>query len=230
MPDVRERSPGVGRPVVAVTGVHKRWEPQRAPVLARVDIELEAGIAVAVTGANGAGKTTLLRIVAGLLAPDAGEVRVCGLGLHEDRAGYQRALGFLPAGNSGLYARLTAEQHLELCTRLALMPRKPRRRAIVSAVEAFGLAPLCGRRVDRLSMGQRQRLRLALAFVHEPRLVLLDEPGTSLDDEGAAALEGALTELKARGGSALVCVPSGWAQPLAVDRRYRLADGALEAA
>jgi ABC-2 type transport system ATP-binding protein len=199
-------------------------------VLAGVDLEVEPGVAVAVAGANGAGKTTLLRIVAGLLAPDAGRVRVCGLGLDEDRAGYQRALGFLPAGNSGLYGRLKAEHHLELWTRLALMPRGRRRAAIESAVAAFGLGPLCGRRVDRLSMGQRQRLRLALAFVHGPRLVLLDEPGTSLDDEGAAVLEGALSELKARGGSALVCVPSGWAQPLPVDRRYVLAGGRLEAA
>jgi ABC-2 type transport system ATP-binding protein len=220
----------VGRPALAVSGVHKRWEPGVAPVLAGVDLELEPGVAVAVAGANGAGKTTLLRIVAGLLAPDAGRVRVCGLGLDEDREGYQHALGFLPAGNSGLYGRLKAEHHLELWTRLALMPRGLRRSAIASTVEAFGLAPLCGRRVDRLSMGQRQRLRLALAFVHEPRLVLLDEPGTSLDDEGAAVLDGALSDLKARGGSALVCLPTGWAHPLPVDRRYLLAGGRLEAA
>jgi ABC-2 type transport system ATP-binding protein len=220
----------LGRTALAVSGVHKRWEPGVAPVLAGVDLELEPGVAVAVAGANGAGKTTLLRIVAGLLAPDAGSVRVCGLGLGGDREEYQRALGFLPAGNSGLYGRLKAEHHLELWTRLALMPRRRRRAAIASAVDAFGLASLCGRRVDRLSMGQRQRLRLALAFVHAPRLVLLDEPGTSLDDEGAAVLDVALSELKARGGSALVCLPTGWAHPLPVDRRYLLAGGRLEAA
>jgi ABC-type multidrug transport system ATPase subunit len=230
MPDAVERSAAEGPPLLAVSGVHKQWEPTAPPVLAGVELALGPGVAVAVAGANGAGKTTLLRIVAGVLAPDAGSVHVAGVALDEDRPQYQRGLGFLSAGNSGLYARLKAEHHLELWTRLALMPRKLRAPAIARAIDAFGLAPLCGRRVDRLSMGERQRLRLALAFVHQPRLALLDEPGTSLDADGAAVLDGALAELKARGGSALVCVPTGWTQPLTLDRRYLLAGGHLEAA
>jgi ABC-2 type transport system ATP-binding protein len=75
------------------------------------------------------------------------------------------------------------------------------------ALEEFALGELAGRRVDRMSMGQRQRLRLALAFLATPDVALLDEPLTSLDDEGAALLRGALAKLRARGGAVLWCSP-----------------------
>jgi ABC-type protease/lipase transport system fused ATPase/permease subunit len=91
----------------------------------------------------------------------------------------------------------------------------------------FALAPLLGRRVDRLSMGQRQRLRLALAFLHRPMLVLLDEPATSLDGDGITLLQRALDEHRAEGGAAIVCLPTGWEQMLALDRGFLLTDGTL---
>jgi ABC-type multidrug transport system ATPase subunit len=212
-----------------IRGLRKHWRGAPAPVLDGLDLDVGPGETVAIVGANGAGKTTLLRIVAGLLAPDAGTVELCGRTLAADRTGYQRALGLLSAGNTGLYARLKVEHHLDLGTRLALMPRRDRGRAAEWALEAFGLRPLCGRRVDRLSMGQRQRLRLALAFVHRPQLVLLDEPATSLDAEALDTVQRALDELKARGGSALVCTPTGAGAAPACDRTHTLAAGALAA-
>ena len=181
-------------------------------------------------GQNGAGKTTLVRIVAGLLAADAGTIEVGGLSADRERTRYHRLVGLVGAGNSGLYARLKPEHHLDLCARLALMPRRSRAAAIERTIEAFDLAPLCGRRVDRLSMGQRQRLRLALAFLHEPLLALLDEPETSLDEDGRDLLRRALDDLRARGGAAIVCTPSGSDGALGVDRTYVLAAGALREA
>jgi ABC-2 type transport system ATP-binding protein len=213
--------------VLAAWDLSKRWNADDPPVLAGLDLDVARGETVAIVGANGAGKTTLLRIVAGLLAPDAGAVEVCGRTLAGDRVGYQRVLGLLSAGNTGLYARLKVEHHLDLCTRLALMPRARRRPAVQWALDAFDLGPLCGRRVDRLSMGQRQRLRLALAFVHEPLLVLLDEPATSLDGEGRDRLHAALATVKSRGGAALVCMPSGTAPEVKCDRTLALAGGGL---
>jgi ABC-2 type transport system ATP-binding protein len=139
-------------------------------------------------------------------------------------------VGFLSAGNSGLYARLKTEHHLDLWARLALLPKSARSGAIERVAAAFALEPLLGKRVDRLSMGQRQRLRLALAFMHEPDLVLLDEPGTSLDDEGLALVDAALAELLERGGAAVVCLPSGWERPAALEVEYALSDGRLEPA
>jgi ABC-2 type transport system ATP-binding protein len=217
-------------PVLDLAGILKRWPSQEAPVLDRVDLKLDPGSAAAIAGRNGAGKTTLLRIAAGLIGAESGSVKVCGLDVERDRTEFQRRIGFLAAGNSGLYARLKVEHHLELWSRLALVPRKQRAAAIEQALVAFDLEPLCGRRVDRLSMGQRQRLRLALAFVHEPALVLLDEPATSLDEDGIALLQRALDLLKGRGGAAVVCLPSGWEQILSIDRALVLDAGRLTAA
>ncbi|MEA2440578.1 MAG: type transport system ATP-binding protein [Thermoleophilaceae bacterium] len=214
--------------VLCLTGILKSWPSQSTPILDRVDLELEPSTTSSISGRNGAGKTTLLRIAAGLIAAEAGSVQACGLDVERDRTEFQRRIGFLAAGNSGLYARLKVEHHLELWTRLALMPRRHRRPAVEAAIETFALEPLLGRRVDRLSMGQRQRLRLALAFAHSPNVVLLDEPATSLDEEGIALLQRALGALKSRGGAALVCLPSGWEQILEVDRALVLTDGQLE--
>ena len=217
-----------GPPALALEGILKSWGGQ--PVLRGVDARIEAGTAVSISGANGAGKTTLLRIAAGLIVPEAGRVSAFGLDPERRRTEFQRRLGFLSAGNTGLYARLKAEYHLEFWARLALMPKREQRPAIARVVEAFGLADLRGRRVDRLSMGQRQRLRLALAFLHGPSLVLLDEPATSLDEEGIATVQAAIDGLKAAGGAAVVCLPSGWGEVLAVDRRLSLERGLLEPA
>jgi ABC-2 type transport system ATP-binding protein len=214
-------------PVLDLAGILKRWPSQDAPVLDRIELRLEPGSAAAISGRNGAGKTTLLRIAAGLIGAEAGSVKVCGLDVERDRTEFQRRIGFLAAGNSGLYARLKVEHHLDLWSRLALVPRTQRGPAVERALSTFGLESLCGRRVDRLSMGQRQRLRLALAFVHEPALVLLDEPATSLDEDGIGLLQGALDAVRARGGAAIVCLPSGWEQLLLIDRALVLESGAL---
>jgi ABC-2 type transport system ATP-binding protein len=225
--DSAEGAPANGPPPLALAGIVKSWPSQPEPVLDGVDLTLEPGSAAAISGRNGAGKTTLLRIAAGLIAPELGSVSASGLDPKRDRTDFQRRIGFLAAGNSGLYARLKVEHHLDLWSRLALMPRRDRAPALERAIETFELAPLCGRRVDRLSMGQRQRLRLALAFVHSPTVALLDEPATSLDEEGIALLQRALDDLRSRGGAALVCLPSGWEQALSIDRALVLRDGKL---
>jgi ABC-2 type transport system ATP-binding protein len=215
---------------LTLRGISKRWPAHPIPVLDGVGFEVARGTVVAISGRNGAGKTTLLRITAGLIAADAGSVDLLGFDVDRDRAEFQRRLGFCAAGNTGLYARLKVEDHLDFWARLAYVSRRGRARLIPEALDAFGLRELCGRRVDRLSMGQRQRLRLALAFLHRPELVLLDEPRTSLDDEGVEILARALAELRGRGGTALVCAPSGEDQDLDFDLRYIVDAGRVEPA
>jgi ABC-type multidrug transport system ATPase subunit len=215
--------------VLAARDVMKTWRGHPGPVLDGIDLNLAAGTTAAISGINGAGKTTLLRIAAGMITPDSGAVTVNGLNPERDRTAYQGAIGFVSAGNTGLYARLKAENHLEFWARLTLVPRRRRSAAIQRVSAMFGLEPLLGRRVDRLSMGQRQRLRLALAFLHEPSLVLLDEPTTSLDGDGIALVQAALDDHRERGGAALVCLPSGWEQMLRVDRLLGLEHGRLVA-
>src|SRR5207253_3292930 len=109
-------------PLLALNEVSKTWRGGGA-VLQDVTLELRPGESVAVAGANGAGKTTLLRIAAALILPDSGTVTAGGFDPERDRTEFQRRIGFLSAGNSGLYGRLTAEHHLEFVARLALMPK-----------------------------------------------------------------------------------------------------------
>src|SRR4051794_33702127 len=106
-------------PVLTAHGVTKRWG-RRDPVLDAADFELPRGARIALQGANGAGKTTLLRILAGLFLPDSGTVALDGLDPVRDRRPYQRRLGFLAAGQGGLYARMTVKAHLDYWSRLAL--------------------------------------------------------------------------------------------------------------
>jgi ABC-type multidrug transport system ATPase subunit len=216
------------RRVLLISSVTKRWPRQQDPVLRDIDLELGAGQLAWLTGENGAGKTTLLRIIAGIIAPDTGQVGVCGLESHGARRAYQQRIGLLTAGNSGLYARMTARQHLDYWARLALVAAPDRNKRVEESIERFTLGDLAGRRMDRMSMGQRQRVRIAMAFLHQPRLILLDEPTNSLDDEGSAVLLSAVEEHQRTGGSALWCSPGGDGPGTHVERRLRLVAGRLE--
>ena len=110
---------------------------------------------------------------------------------------------------------------------MAFVERSRRRGGVERALQRFGLESLQRRRVDRLSMGQRQRVRLAMTFLHEPPLVLLDEPGTSLDEQGLELLDAALAEVATRGGAVLCCSPPN-APVLRADAAYLLEGGRFE--
>jgi ABC-type multidrug transport system ATPase subunit len=205
----RHSPPGDDAIPLVLRSVTKSWQKDQQPVLAGVDLALDLGTKTWVGGRNGVGKTTLLRIAAGLIDPDRGRAQVWGFAAREDRSRYQRLVSFLPAGDRGLYARLTVRHQLEFWARMAMMEPARVRPGVEEAIDVFELRELAGRRVDRMSMGQRQRLRIAMTFLTEPEIVLLDEPLTSLDSEGGEVLNRAIDDLIARGGSLLWCSPSG---------------------
>jgi ABC-2 type transport system ATP-binding protein len=211
----------------AIRNATKRWQRRQAPVLDGVELSLDAGSIAWVGGINGAGKTTMLRIAAGLIDPDEGSVEAMGLTPLRHRARYQQLVSFLPAGDRGLYARLTVRKQLEFCARISMLPRERFRSAVAGALESFALHELADRRVDRISMGQRQRLRIAMTFLPRPEIVLLDEPLTSLDGDGAELLRQAIDELLARGGAVLWCSPSGESLDMRFDARWMLERGGL---
>ena len=199
-------------------------------MLKGADLVLEPGVRAFLGGRNGAGKTTLLRICAGLVEPHGGEVTLRGLHPVRDREAYQRLLGYLPAGNGGLYARLTVRQNLEFWASLAFLRGAARTAAVDKALAGFELADMEGSRVDRISMGQRQRVRLAMTLLHEPEVVLLDEPHTSLDDEALALLRAALDTHREKGGSALWCAPASSQADIAADVAFTVDDGTVHRA
>ncbi|HXV04537.1 MAG TPA: ABC transporter ATP-binding protein [Solirubrobacterales bacterium] len=210
----------------AVHELRKAWGDRT--ILDGLELVLDRGTLNWVGGENGIGKTTLLRICAGLILADSGVVDLDGLHPRRQRASYQERVGFLSAGDRGLYARLTVRQHLELWGRLSLLPRGRFRAAIERMIARLDLGELADRRMDRLSMGQRQRVRLAMAFLHEPDLVLLDEPLNSLDPHGVELLSACLAGVTGRGGAVLWVSPAPPSE-ISFDTRQWLEDGRLTA-
>ncbi len=170
--------------MIRARGLSKRFGSKR--VLERLDFELPDGGFLVVTGPNGSGKTTLLRLCAGLLAPTSGELEIAS-----DRG----RLGFL-AHEPLLYRELTALENLDLYGRLYRLPE--RRERIGMLLERFGLWRVRNERAGSFSRGMLQRLALCRALLHEPELLILDEPFNALDVEGAELLAAQLEELRSR--------------------------------
>ena len=167
--------------LIRASEVEKRYGPVRA--LRAVSFEVAEHGCLLVTGANGSGKTTLLRLVCGLAAPTRGMLEV---GVDRSRLGF---VGHEPL----VYRDLTALENLDLYGRLYRVPE--RRERIGMLLERFGLWDARNQRVSAYSRGMTQRLALCRALLHEPRLLVLDEPYTALDDEGAAVLDRELEAL-----------------------------------
>ncbi len=165
-------------------------------VLQSVCADLKDGDILLVTGRNGAGKSTLLRIIAGLLRPSQGAVHIWLDGVAVRGEARRHVLGFVGA-DVHLYRDMTAREHLRLLARLRGLPMDVSRCA--AALEQVGLG---GREDDLIagfSSGMQQRLRYALALLHRPRLLLLDEPTTNLDAPGIAIVEQVIKDAAAGG-------------------------------
>jgi heme ABC exporter ATP-binding subunit CcmA len=169
--------------MIRARGLAKRFGAKR--VLVPLDLDVASGDFVVVTGPNGSGKTTLLRLLAGLVAPSAGELE-----LGVDRSG----LGLL-AHEPLVYRDLTAFENLELFGRLYRVPE--RRERIGMLLERYGLWDARHERAASFSRGMAQRLALCRTVLHEPQLLLLDEPFNALDAEGVELLERELGALAA---------------------------------
>ena len=170
---------------VAVEGVWKFFGDY--PALRDVKLAAAPGACLALIGRNGAGKTTLLRILAGFSRPGRGEVRIFGGGPRETET--RRRIGFIGHGIS-VYDELSAFENLKLYGQLYGLS-DPRRSAL-EWLERTGLERVRNGLVREFSRGMRQRLAVARAFLHEPSVLLLDEPFTALDDKAIAVLQGLL--------------------------------------
>lgn len=217
-------------PGLILSGLTKRFPKEDWLVLDGIDLTLESGTTVSIRGSNGAGKTTLLRVLGGLIEPDSGTVTLNGLDSERDARDYRSRISLLSAGSTGLFARLSVRRHLRYWARLGFLSAEESEEAIERMLDMFDLRGLAHRRADRISMGQRQRVRVAMTFLHDPELVLLDEPQNSLDDEGVETLEMALQRVLARGGVAVWCSPAGMQEERDFDQRFTLEAGRLHPA
>ncbi|AZS69613.1 ABC transporter [Streptomyces lydicus] len=182
MPTDPRTAPGPGLagdgPALTLHGITKRYGPVTA--LSEVDLDIAPGEIVGLLGHNGAGKTTLMSIVAGLLRPDAGYVRVLDKDPVREPHEARRRLGLAPQ-ELGLYMPLTVRQNLLFFAELAGLRGRAADRRIEAVAEPLGLTELLGRRASRLSGGQQRRVHTAMALVHRPPLLLLDEPTAGVD-------------------------------------------------
>jgi heme ABC exporter ATP-binding subunit CcmA len=183
-----------GEPLLAARGLRRSFG--RVRVLHDIDLTLVPGEALAVAGPNGAGKSTLLRLLAGLMRPTAGEVRVLGRALTGAAAEARRAIGLL-SHQSLLYDDLTLAENLTFAARLYGLARPAE--SARSALEEAGLGARAGDLPRRLSRGLLQRAAIARALLHRPRVLLLDEPFTALDAASADRLRETLRARRADG-------------------------------
>jgi len=162
---------------------------------------LHGGTSVAVTGANGSGKSTLLRMLLGLLTPTVGEVTLHLEGAPVERTDRARKMG-LVAPYLGVYDALTARENLAFLAQARRVADPDRR--IAAVLDRVGLAPRADDLVDTYSSGMRQRVKVAAALLHEPPVLLLDEPSTNLDAPGRDMVQAVQDEQLRRGGLLIV--------------------------
>jgi ABC-2 type transport system ATP-binding protein len=170
----------------------------RGTALDHVSFSLEAGEVLALLGPNGAGKTTTVRLLNGILAPDEGSALVLGWDPAVDGDEVRRRTGVLTE-NAGLDDRLTSRENLEMTARLRGFTRAGARRRTDEVLERFGMADRADDLTQGFSTGQRKRVALARALLHEPELLFLDEPTSGLDPAGTRDVIDLIGRLAAEG-------------------------------
>lgn len=196
----RAASPAVTPPVVRAVGLTKRY--LGTTVLNDVSLTVAGGEILGLVGPNGAGKTTLLRILATLTPPDGGSANICGHPLHETRE-IRGCIGFMP-DVLGVYDDMLVREYLEFFARAHHLPAATRDYSIDETMTVVGIHDLAQQPVDGLSRGMKQRLGLARALLHGPRLLLLDEPASGLDPLARLELREILRRLQRKGTSVII--------------------------
>ena len=188
-------------PVVETRGLVKRYGDQLA--VAGIDLSIGAGEIFGLVGPNGAGKTTTMRILATLLAPSAGEAFVTGIPVGADPIEVRRRIGYMP-DFYGVYDDLRVWEYLDFFARCYGIPPARRATMIGELLEIVGLTDKRNAYVETMSRGMRQRLCLAHTLVHDPTLLILDEPASGLDPRARVEMREILRELRMMGKTILV--------------------------
>lgn len=194
-------APGMAAPGIVARGIRRSFGNVHA--VRDVSLEAREGAVTGLVGPNGSGKTTLLLMLASLLAPDAGEVRIAGVDPVADPAAARALLGWMP-DSLGAWASLSARETIVTTGRLYDLDRRVAEDRAAQLLTEVGLADLADAPARVLSRGQKQRLGLARALVHDPRVLLLDEPASGLDPQARIDLRRLLRRLAADGRTILI--------------------------
>lgn len=220
----RTRRQGTGKSVPAIEAEDVVFSFGPLHVLRGVTVRVERGEVLALVGPNGAGKTTFLKILGGLLRPETGRVRLEGIELEHDPAGFRRLIGVI-SHQPYVYPRLSGRENLEFYARLYGVANA--KAAAGRMLEEMGLSAAKEREAATYSRGMMQRLAIGRALLHDPRVLLLDEPFTGLDQQAREKLETLLAALRNGERAVLMTTHDVAARLGFVDRVAVLAGGRI---
>lgn len=179
-------------PTLSAHGLTRRYGKHLA--VDGIDIEVRPGEVLGLLGPNGAGKTSTMQMLTGNLAPSTGEIRICGIDLLENPVAAKSRIGYLPE-TPPLYRELNVREYLQLAARLHRVPRAQCAAAVDRAIARCSLGDVSRKLIGTLSKGYQQRVGIAQAIVHEPELVILDEPTVGLDPNQILDIRALVREL-----------------------------------
>ena len=188
--------------MIAIENVSKRFRDKLA--VNSVSFTARAGEVTGLIGANGSGKTTIMRMIATVYKPSAGNISVCGVDVKKNPAGVRKNIGVLLGGDISLYRRFTAYENIEYYALLQGMSKTEAKQSIGVLSETLGIKDYLYRKVDGFSRGMRQRVAFARAIVHDPQVILLDEPSTGLDIYSIRDVHNFIISCKKRGKTILL--------------------------
>ncbi|MFQ5456910.1 MAG: ATP-binding cassette domain-containing protein [Myxococcota bacterium] len=212
-------------PAILARGVTKLfhrpqgWLRRPGPVVSAVDgldLTLPGGALLAIMGPNGAGKTTFLKLLATLLLPTRGRLEIQGLDATRSPAAVRTRVGLVTGDERSFYWRLSGRQNLSFFAALQGLGGRVARGRIEKLAQSLDLEDVMDAPVDTYSSGMRQRLAVARGLLHQPSLLLLDEPTRSLDPEAAATLRSLILNLAREGGHSVVLVTHAREEALAI--------------
>ena len=208
-------------PAIEVEGLAKRYGDFEA--VRGLDFEVRAGEVVGFLGPNGAGKTTTMRMLTGFIPASDGSARIAGHDIFSDATPARRAIGYLPE-TPPLYPEMTPAAYVDFVAKLKDVPRGERASAVERALERCGLAEVRGREIRQLSKGYRQRVGLAQAIVHDPKVLVLDEPTVGLDPIQIREIRSLIGGLAREGGQTVLLSTHILAEVEAICQRVILLD------
>jgi len=191
-----------------------------------VTLDVNPGEVLALLGPNGAGKTTTVRILTSILAPSAGWAQVAGFDVQKDAQKVRASVGVLTE-NHGLYNRMPAEDYLDFFGQVYSLEESVRQKSINELLELFSLGDVRRKRIGEFSKGMRQKLALARALLHDPPVLLLDEPTSAMDPESARLVRDAIRKLRSDERTIMICTHNlseaeELADQIAIIRRGRI--------
>jgi linearmycin/streptolysin S transport system ATP-binding protein len=192
-----------GMPVIEVIDLTKWFKPQAPAALSNLTISVPSGVIYGILGPNGAGKTTLLSILCGLLKPTSGSVRVGGLDMLSAAAEVKHMLGVVPQ-EPALYPTLTARENLEYFGRMQNLKGDRLEERVQACLNLAEIADRPDTPVEHFSGGYKRRLNLVIGLIHEPRILILDEPTVAIDPRSRSLIHQRLRELHAAGVTILL--------------------------